>query len=118
MGADSLGRLSAALTELDARIRVDDLDEGLAFAHDQMSLAGMAMLNLTCPSGDFDVFELAGGPSGYDGLVRNSVTSGVGELEVTAAGIEDALHSKEEVGRDKDVRAAVVLRAFLRERPH
>jgi hypothetical protein len=116
--ADNLGRLSAALTELDARIRVDDLDEGLAFAHDQRSLAGMAMLNLTCPSGDFDVvFAPAGAPSGYDGLVRNSVIIRVGELEVTAAGVEDVLHSKEEVGRDKDVRAAVVLRAFLRERP-
>ena len=48
--ADNLGRLSAALTERDARIRVDDLDEDLAFSHDQMSLAGMAMLNLACAS--------------------------------------------------------------------
>ncbi|HWF14692.1 MAG TPA: hypothetical protein VG244_00785 [Acidimicrobiales bacterium] len=32
--SENLRRLSAALTELDARIRVDDLDEGLAFAHD------------------------------------------------------------------------------------
>jgi hypothetical protein len=71
---DNLGRLSAALTDLDARIRVDDLDEGLAFAHDQTSLAGMAMLNLTCASGDFDiVFAPAGAPSGYDELVENAV---------------------------------------------
>jgi hypothetical protein len=42
--ADNLGRLSEALTDLDARIRVNDLGEGLAFAHDQTSLAGVAML--------------------------------------------------------------------------
>jgi hypothetical protein len=41
----------------------------------------------------------------------------VGDLEVAAASIEDVLRSKEEVGRDKDVRAALVLKAFLRERP-
>ncbi len=116
--ADNLGRLSAALTDLDARIRVDDLDEGLAFAHDESTLAGMAMLNLTCASGDFDiVFAPAGAPSGYDELVGNSVVIRVGELDVAAVSIEDVLRSKEEVGRDKDVRAALVLRAFLKERP-
>ena len=116
--ADNLGRLSAALTHLDARIRVDDLDEGLVFAHDQTSLAGMAMLNLTCASGDFDiVFSPAGAPSGYEELVGNSVVIRVGELEVAVVSIEDVLRSKEEVGRDKDVRAALVLRAFLREHP-
>jgi hypothetical protein len=44
----NLQRLSQALSDLDARIRVDDLEEGLPFAHDADSLAGMDMLNLTC----------------------------------------------------------------------
>lgn len=44
---ENLRRLSEALDELDARIRVDDLDEGLTFKHDATSLATMAMLNLT-----------------------------------------------------------------------
>jgi hypothetical protein len=62
--AENLRRLSAALTELDARIRVDDLNEGLVFAHDPTSLSGMTMLNLTCAAGDFDiVFAPAGAPS-------------------------------------------------------
>lgn len=87
-------------------------------AHDQTSLAGVAMLNLTCASGDFDiVFAPAGTPSGCDELIGNSEVIQVGELEVAAASIEDVLRSKEEVGRDKDVRAALVLRAFLSERP-
>ncbi|HEY1832785.1 MAG TPA: hypothetical protein VGG38_21280 [Acidimicrobiales bacterium] len=114
----NLRRLSAALTELEAGIRVDDLDEGLAFAHDPTSLAGMAMLNLTCAPGDFDiVFAPAGSPSGYEELIGNSVLIRVGEVEVSAASVEDVLRSKEEVGREKDVRAVLVLRAFLRDRP-
>ena len=61
---DNLHSLSAALDELDARIRVDDLDEGIRFDHDAASLAGMAMLNLTCAAGDFDiVFSPAAAPS-------------------------------------------------------
>jgi hypothetical protein len=115
---ENLRRLSAALTELDARIRVDDVDEGLVFAHDPASLSGIAMLNLTCAAGDFDiVFAPAGAPSGYEELVENSVVLRVGEVEVAAASIEDVLRSKEEVGREKDIRAALVLRAFLRDRP-
>jgi hypothetical protein len=74
---------------------------------------------VTCASGDFDiVFAPAGAPSGYDELLGNSVVIRVGALKVAAASIEDVLRSKEEVGRDKDVRAAVVLRKFLRERPN
>jgi hypothetical protein len=78
-GTENLRRLSAALTELDARIRVDDLDERLVFAHDPGVASGMAMLNLTCPAGD---------------------------LDVAVAGIEGVLRLKEEVGREKDARAA------------
>jgi len=76
------------------------------------------MLNLTCASGDFDVvFAPAGSPCGYDELIGNSVVVRVGGVEVAAASVEDVLRSKEEVGREKDARAALVLKAFLRERP-
>jgi len=62
---DNLKRLSKTLDDLDARIRVDDLEEGLPFAHNTTSLARMDMLNLTYPAGDFDiVFAPAGAPAG------------------------------------------------------
>lgn len=115
---ENLHRLSAALDELDALIRVDDLEEGLPFGHDASSLASMAMLNLTCAAGDFDiVFVPAATSAGFEDLVGSSVRVRVGGEIVTVAGLEDVLRSKEEVGRDKDVRAALVLRAFLRDRP-
>jgi hypothetical protein len=51
-GSVNLARLSAALTDLDARIRVDGIQEGLAFPHDAASLAQMTMLNLVTRFGD------------------------------------------------------------------
>lgn len=115
---ENLRRLSAALDELDALIRVDDLEEGLPFGHDAPSLASMAMLNLTCAAGDFDiVFAPAATSVGFEDLVGSSVRVRVGDEIVVVAGLEDVLRSKEEVGRDKDIRAALVLRAFLRDHP-
>ena len=59
--AANLARLSAALTELDARVRVDGISQGLAFSHDVGSLAQMTMLNLVTRFGDLDIaFEPAG----------------------------------------------------------
>ena len=113
---ENLGRLSEALTDLAARIRVDDLDEGLAFSHDAASLARSDMLNLTCPAGDFDlVFAPAAAPGGYEDLVSHSVAIRVGSEDVRAASLADVLRSKEEAGRDKDLRALAILRRFLRE---
>jgi hypothetical protein len=104
--AANLHRLSAVLTDLDARIRVDDLDEVLVFAHDAASLA-MSMLNLNCRAGDFDiVFAPAAAPGGYEDLIASSVTVQVGGVEAAAASLEDLLRSKEQVGREKDIRAA------------
>src|SRR5579884_2375488 len=78
----NLQRLSQALSDLDARIRVDDLEEGLPFAHDADSLARMDMLNLTCSAGDFDiVFSPAGSPAGYEDLAPRSVLITVGDQD-------------------------------------
>lgn len=115
---ENLQRLSLALDDLDAHIRVDEPEEGLPFSHDGGSLARMDMLNLTCPAGDFDlVFYPAGSPAGYDDLVARSVLVTVGGQEVRAASLADVVHSKEQAGRDKDIRTLPALRRFLRDRP-
>ena len=61
------------------------------------------------------VFAPAAAPDGYDDLVGKAILIRVGDVEASAASLEDVLRSKEEVGRDKDARAAFVLCAFLRE---
>lgn len=115
---DNLERLSQALTDLDARIRVDNLEEGLPFSHDARSLARMDMLNLTCAAGDFDiVFKPAGAPAGYLDLAPRSVMITVGSQIARAASITDVVRSKEEAARDKDIRVMPALRRYLRDHP-
>ncbi len=53
--AANLARLSDALRALDARVRVDGVDGGLAFRHDAESLAGVTTLDLVTSAGDLDV---------------------------------------------------------------
>ena len=114
---ENLERLSLALSDLGAGIRVDDLEEGLPFAHDAASLARMDMLNLTCGAGDFDiVFHPAGAPAGYDDLAPRSVLITVGDQDVHAASLADVIRSKEEAGRAKDIRALPALRRFISDR--
>jgi len=116
--SDNLGRLSAALYELGARIRTAEVEDGLPFSHDAHSLAPMQMLNLTCPDGDFDlVFKPAGAPAGYSELIVRAVVVRIGEEEAHVASVEDIARSKEEAGREKDIRALPKLRRFLRDRP-
>lgn len=113
---DNLQRLSEALDDLGARIRVEALEDGLEFSHDARSLAAMEMLNLTCPAGDFDiVFSPAGSPNGYDDLAHQSVIITVGGQAVRAASLADVVRSKEEAGRAKDIRVLPALRRFLRD---
>ena len=103
-------------TTLGARIRVDLPEEGLEFSHDAKSLGAMEMLNLTCPAGDFDlVFTPAAAPGGYEDLEPASVMIGIGEQTARAASVADVLRSKEEAGRDKDIRSLPLLRRFVRE---
>ncbi len=114
----NLERLSQALSDLDARIRVDEVEEGLPFAHDAGSLARMDMLNLTCSAGDFDiVFSPAGSPAGYEDLAPHSVLITVGDQDVRVASLADVVRSKEEAGREKDIRALPALRRYLHDHP-
>jgi hypothetical protein len=47
--AENLGHLSTALKELGARIRTDEVIEGLPFEHDGRSLGALSVWNLICP---------------------------------------------------------------------
>jgi hypothetical protein len=113
---ENLRRLSDALRDLDARIRVDALEEGLPFSHDAEALARMQMLNLTCAAGDFDlVFAPAASPAGYEDLVGRSVGIRIGDEDARAASLADIIRSKTEAGREKDIRTLPALRQFLRD---
>jgi hypothetical protein len=112
-------RLSAALTELDAKARAEGV-EPLPFAHDADSLAAAQIWNLTTRYGDLDITATPAGTHGYDDLRRDAIEVELRGVRVRVASLADIVRSKEAAGRDKDRRALPVLRELvarqLRER--
>ncbi|CAN5326817.1 hypothetical protein BH23ACT9_BH23ACT9_07870 [soil metagenome] len=109
---DNLDRLSAALTDLEARIRVEGVDP-LPFAHDGESLARAGVWNLTTRYGDLDISLVPPGTAGYDDLIRDAIEVELRGTRVKLASLADIVRSKSAAGRDKDHRALPVLRELL-----
>lgn len=110
----NLRRLSAALEELDARVRTDSVADGIPFDHSAASLRRAAMWNLICRYGEFDIsFRPSGFEGGYAQLAIRSHRVIVAGVEVNVADLDDVIRSKEATGRPKDVR---VLPALYRHR--
>ena len=110
---ENLTQLSAALTELDARVRAAELAEPLPFGHDADSLAAGRIWNLTTKFGDLDITFQPTGTQGYPDLIREAITVTLGGVEVKIASLADVIRSKEAAGRDKDRRSLPVLRELL-----
>ena len=113
--ADNLNRLSQALHELNARIRVDGVPDGLAFDTSAEALRGMSMLNLRTAYGDCDLtFSPAGFRNGYDDLIGGAAERRVGDVTVKVAALEDIIRSKASANRPKDQEALPELEALAR----
>ena len=110
---DNWTRLSAALTELDARVRAVELDEPLPFTHDADSLAAVKVWNLSTKYGDLDITQLPSGTQGYDDLKRDAIEIELGGVRICIASLADIVRSKEAAGRDKDRYALPVLRELV-----
>ncbi len=110
----NLDRLSAALKELNARIRTATVPGGLAFDHDGASLANATVWNLICPDGEFDLsFQPAAFAGGYSDLAPQAHRISVGGVEVLVASLADVIRSKEAAGRPKDLRVLPTLYRHL-----
>ncbi len=111
--AANLVRVSSALDELDARIRVEGITGGLPFRHDAESLGTMNVLNLVTRFGDFDItFRPAGIPSFAEWDAHAEDREALG-IRFRLAALEDIIRSKEAANRDKDRANLPVLRALL-----
>jgi hypothetical protein len=110
--SENLGRLSAALTELDAKVRAEGV-ELLPFPHTAESLADARIWNLTTKYGDLDITFTPSGTQGYDDLRRDAVDVELRGTRVLLASLADIVRSKGAAGRDKDRRALPVLRELL-----
>jgi hypothetical protein len=110
----NLRKLSAALTELDARISTDSVHRGLPFDHDAKSLRRATVWNLICRHGEFDIsFRPSGFPGGYAELAAHAHRMIVQGVELLVADLDDVIRSKEATGRPKDLQ---VLPALYRHR--
>lgn len=114
---DNLARLSAALRELNARIRVEGHPDGLPFDHSAGSLARVDLLNLTTDAGDLDLSFEPAGTGGYPDLRRNAVSVQVLGTTVPVAALVDVIRSKEAAGRPKDLLTLPTLRRLQEEGP-
>lgn len=111
----NLARLSAALKELEARIRTTGEPEGLAFDHDAASLARSRVWNLTTVSGDLDITFRPSGTDGYGDLRRDAIELEILDVRVPLASLADVIRSKEAADRPKDRLTLPVLRRILEE---
>jgi phosphatidylserine/phosphatidylglycerophosphate/cardiolipin synthase-like enzyme len=109
----NLERLSAALHELDARIRVVGEPDGVPFDHSAESLVRVRIWNLQTAKGDLDIAFEPSGTHGYDDLARDVVVMRVRGIDVPVASLADVIRSKEAAGRARDRAVLPGLRALL-----
>lgn len=115
LGAGNLYRLSAALYDLGADIRFDN--QRLPFDHDGESLGRVAVWNLTCDDGDFDLTFEPSGLDGYQSLIpaaHKIIVEADGEqFAVLCADLGDIVRSKRTADRPKDNEVLPLLEAHL-----
>jgi len=112
---DNLGRLSDALTELEARIRVEGIEEGLEFAHDGESLGRARVWNLVTNAGELDLCFVPAGTEGYADVARDAWRAEVEDQSVLIASLETVVRSKRAADRPKDHLSLPLLEALLDE---
>ncbi|MEJ7833777.1 MAG: hypothetical protein WKF79_12740 [Nocardioides sp.] len=112
----NLAKLSAALTDLEARIRTEGVDGGLPFGHDAESLAATSVWNLTTPYGDLDISLQPSGTEGFPDLARQATAVDAFGVTIKIAALADIIRSKQAADREKDRLVLPVLREILSRR--
>jgi hypothetical protein len=110
----NLGRLSDALTDLDAMVMVDE--EALPFNHDAESLAAASVWNLRTKFGDLDISMVPNGTDGFDDLAQDASDVAILDVVVPVASLADIIRSKQAANRPQDQRVLPVLREILASR--
>src|SRR5262245_15857189 len=110
---DNLERLSGALREIHARIRVHGELDGVPFDLSGESLARVRVWNLQTDLGDLDITFEPAGTRGYEDLRRDAIVMRLRSGDVTVASLADVVRSKEATDRPRDRAALPGLRALL-----
>jgi hypothetical protein len=107
-------QLAAALTELEAKLRVPELDYPVEIPLDEHSFEQGTTWTYVTKHGNLDVALLPDGTRGYDDLRRGATREQLSDtLEVSVASLADVIRSKEAAGREKDRAVLPALRQVL-----
>lgn len=110
---ENMNRLVASLTELDARLRVENEPSAAPFPFDASSFARKELWALTTQHGDLDIVFVPAGTGGYEDLRRSAITVDFGKTSVSMASLADVIRSKQAAGRPKDLSQLPALRQTL-----
>ena len=111
-------KLAAALRELEAKLRVPDLDAPLEVPLDERSFEQGTTWTYFTKHGNLDIALLPDGTRGYDDLRRGATREHITDsLAVSVASLADVIRSKQAAGREKDRAVLPMLRQVL-ERSH
>jgi hypothetical protein len=112
----NLGRLADALRELDAKLRITDVEDPVEFPLDKHSFDWGTTWTFVTNHGYLDIALLPDGTRGYDDLRRGASRERITEtLEVSVAALADVIRSKEAAGREKDRAVLPILRQVLEQ---
>lgn len=114
--AANMQRLSEALHELQAKVRSDADPTGLPFDHDGVSLGRVAVWNLICPAGPFDLALIPTGTAGYADLAQRARIVVVEGIQTPLADLADVIRSKRAANRPKDLEVLPALEEAQRRR--
>lgn len=118
--AENLDRVGAALTELDAGLRVDGADDPIPVPYrDGKFLAGLELSTWRTSVGDVDVIRSLPAPNrfvDFDELATRATTVTIDGEATLVASLDDIIVSKETVDRPPDRAALPELRALQAER--
>jgi hypothetical protein len=112
---ENLERLSAALTEMHARVWTASEPEGLPVDHSPRSLADVKVWNLVTDHGRLDITFTPSGTDGFEDLSRDARHLTILGVPVDVASLPDVIRSKEAAGREKDRLVLPVLRRIVDE---
>lgn len=100
---ENLRRLSAALEEMDARMRFTDEPDALRIAFTPRILRAAPFLNLETTWGPLDIVHTPAASGGFEELSRSAISVELGGLRIFVASRADILRSKEAIYREKDL---------------
>jgi hypothetical protein len=110
---ENLERLTLALRDLEATLRVPGEPDGVVFPIDAAMLASADSWTLATRAGDLDLVFSPDGTTGYGDFRRGARLERIAGITVPVAALADVIRSKEAAGREKDAMQLPILRRTL-----